>query len=223
MILFLFSLFGIARSEDTAAQHFLFAYYPGLHKLSMEVNLQDYPNPQAIKGVKEVAYRIQTGPGQREVKGLIFLNRDGRGEKVIALPALQDGRYEIEFKAAGSDPLIVVKKYFKEKIFKWENNRLGITDKVYPPFKPIEVEGKNVKVVLRTYRMNNFGLWDKVISEGKDILAGPITLQYTTEQGKGNWQDGAGKFVKVRKNEVIYVSRMIAAAVKVASRSTIYW
>ncbi len=48
-----------------------------------------------------------------------------------------------------------------------------------------------MSVVLRRYTMNNFGLWDSVVSKGHELLAGRMTVRFTTAAGEGGWMTGA--------------------------------
>ena len=41
--------------------------------------------------------------------------------------------------------------------FSWEGNTHGITDRVYPPFMPIDVHGDTLRVVLREYQIDGLG------------------------------------------------------------------
>jgi hypothetical protein len=58
----------------------------------------------------------------------------------------------------------------------WANNRLGVTDKVPPPWTPMTVAGKTVKCWGRTYNYENSLFPRQVTAQGADILAGPIVL-----------------------------------------------
>jgi hypothetical protein len=98
------------------------------------------------------------------------------------------GEYEVHFSLNGLSEPVTITKSFERRSFVWEGNALGITNEIYPPFEPVTVNGKDVAVVLRRYSMNGFGLWDKVVTKGRDILAGPITLRYSTARGEGKWR-----------------------------------
>jgi hypothetical protein len=52
------------------------------------------------------------------------------------------------------------------------NKQLGVSHEIYPPFTPIQTAGSEVSVVLRKYRLNGFGLWDSVLSQGKELRPG---------------------------------------------------
>ncbi|HEX2988867.1 MAG TPA: glycoside hydrolase domain-containing protein, partial [Chloroflexota bacterium] len=59
---------------------------------------------------------------------------------------------------------------------KWENNRIGITDKVPPPWTPMTVAGKTVSCWGRTYDYEGSLFPRQVKSQAQDLLAGPIQL-----------------------------------------------
>ena len=65
---------------------------------------------------------------------------------------------------------------------------------VYLPFQPVKVEDRAAEVVLRTYIMNGFGLWDSVKSQGKEVLAAPIRLRVETVAGEQDWRFAAGQW-----------------------------
>lgn len=59
---------------------------------------------------------------------------------------------------------------------RWEHNRIGITDKVPPPWTPMTLTGKMVGCWGRTYDYAASLFPRQVTAKGADILAGPITL-----------------------------------------------
>ena len=74
----------------------------------------------------------------------------------------------------------------------WENNRLGITDKVPPPWTPMTVNGKRVRCWGRSYDYSESLFPKGVESQGKEILAGPNILTATIQ----------GKEILVQKAEI---------------------
>ena len=58
----------------------------------------------------------------------------------------------------------------------WENNRLGITDKIPPPWTPMTVAGKRIACWGRSYEYAESLFPKGVQSQGVEILAGPIAL-----------------------------------------------
>ena len=114
-----------------------------------------------------------------------------------------------------------MRRSFKHKNFVWLGNTLGKNDTIYPPFEPIRVKDREAEVVLRTYAVNGFGLWDSVKSEGREILAGPIVLRVQTETGEQRWQFDNGRWTTVQPHRAVFETQAIAPAVKVHTRSTL--
>jgi hypothetical protein len=108
---------------------------------------------------------------------------------------LAGGLYSLVLRTDWSEG--AAERQLRRKLFPWEGNRLGITDKVYPPFKPVKVEGDAVHVVMRRYRQRGLGLWESVKARTNDgefgeLLAGPISLVLNGGQrleGKGDLQE----------------------------------
>jgi len=59
----------------------------------------------------------------------------------------------------------------------WLHNRLGLTDKVYPPFEPVKVRGRDVSCVLRKYAVSHDGLFGQIEVKGEPVLAGPARFE----------------------------------------------
>ena len=58
----------------------------------------------------------------------------------------------------------------------WMNNTVGVTDKVIPPWTPLEVKGSELKVWNRTLSLDGLGLAKQVINGGVSQLAAPMRL-----------------------------------------------
>ena len=104
--------------------------------------------------------------------------------------------------------------------FLWEGNRLGIDDRVYPPFKPIKVDGDQVKVVLRKHTVGGIGLWKSVQARGnesdyRELLAAPMALVANGKPLKGN-----GGFVTSLDHEAVYEGQAVHPAVTVETKTT---
>ena len=186
-----------------------FAYYPGLRKL--EVRVQD-----TTPGICSVCRQGDNRPLTQ--KALEVAGK--RSACLLDLPAMEDGVYELHV-AFDSDPAATVRKCFKHKNFVWLGNTLGKSNTIYPPFEPIRVQGRKAEVVLRTYTMNGFGLWDNVKSEGKEILAQPIVLRVQTEAGEQQWQCDDGRWTTVQPHRAVFEARAVAPAVQVRTRSAL--
>ncbi len=134
------------------------------------------------------------------------------------LPKL-DGEYRIAVQVNGkqSPPQI-----FKRQRFAWEGNQLGVSNKVYPPFRPIQVKDKSVSVVCRDLTMNHFGLWDSVQAQGQEILAAPMTLQAMDEQGQAlAWTAGQVTKTSAKPHLAEFTASATCPAVKIETLSAI--
>ena len=112
---------------------------------------------------------------------------DGRQEMAVELPGL-DGEYEIAMKVEGTNcPQGETVKTFERTVFPWENLAAGRSTKVYPPFTPIQVDGKTLQTVLREHTLNDVGLLDQVTGQSantgvvKPLLAAP--MRYLVKAG----------------------------------------
>jgi hypothetical protein len=115
--------------------------------------------------------------------------RDGRMEGVTAELPRAIGDFKIVFVLTGGGRAYRVEHVFERREFPWEGNGLGITDRVYAPFTPVKVAGKTIEVVQRRFTMNDFGLWDSVVAQGRELLARPMTVRYRLSDGtEGQWK-----------------------------------
>jgi hypothetical protein len=125
------------------------------------------------------------------------LDEKGRGTGRFSLPRLAAGNYRVEYAFGGT--VLTAAKTFRRTYFEWERNTLGLEHKVYAPFEPVRVERKTVSVVDRTYTVNALGLFDSVISKGRELLAEPMKLVVETADGRrvewkaGGWFGGGVK------------------------------
>ncbi|NOY81921.1 MAG: hypothetical protein GXP31_13070 [Kiritimatiellaeota bacterium] len=165
-----------------------FAVYPYRDLVRVRVDTSGLPK-DAEPDRAEVVVRPKGGSPLRSVRLDRFVNR--RQEVRIPMPAsLPDGTYEIAVHVFGRNvPDGEVVKSFVRKHFPWEHSPAGRSTRVYPPFTPLELQGKKVRAVLREHTMNDDGLWDQVIAESaqtgiaRPVLAAP--MHYTvTAQGK---------------------------------------
>lgn len=147
-------------------------------------------------------------------------------ERSLPLPDLPDGKYTLQLSVALAggrrNPGQVSDSFsFERQHFPWEGNSLGLTDEVFPPFQPLRTEGRQVHLVLRTYEMNGFGLFDNIISQAKSILSRPMAFRYRTRSGEGRWRAVRGQFLGVKPHRVVFRGQAWAGAVGLRTTSTI--
>jgi hypothetical protein len=64
--------------------------------------------------------------------------------------------------------------------FEWMNNTLGFSDKVIPPWTPIQVDSNTLRLWNKDYTLNGLGLADKIINSDKPQLS---SMQLTATLG----------------------------------------
>jgi hypothetical protein len=114
--------------------------------------------------------------------------------KEIAIPGMPEGTYIIKAELIDKDGKVLSAKENKytRKVFPWEHNKLGLSRKVIKPWTPITVEGDNVKMWARDYKLDSLGLPEAIISKGKDILTEPVFMELTDTEGKSVKSSGTG-------------------------------
>jgi hypothetical protein len=212
-------LTGAAGGEEALGQACMFGYYPSLGKLEVRVDLASVTHPAAWDQYDWADITVRGLAGATPLAQEKCKLAGGVGEAVLNLPRLADGSYEL-LVVLGRDSLST-KKRFKQKNYPWLGNKLGLSRQVYPPFLPIRVAGKEAHVVLRVYRMNGFGLWDSVVSEGHELLAAPLALHVLTEKGEESWRFKEGRWVSVEADRVVYEAEAEARVVRVRTVSSI--
>ena len=163
-----------------------FAYYPSINQLEVA-----FLAPPALRRPRpdQATVRIRPAQGGLPVAtGTLRLDPEGRGQDLIALPDLPYGEYAVEYIFGGKT--LKSPQTFKRIHFPWEKNTLGMGHKVYPPFLPVKLAGNRVTIIERTYCLNQFGLFDSVLSQGRELLAEPMRIVCETDQGHVKWGSG---------------------------------
>jgi hypothetical protein len=128
-----------------------------------------------------------------------------RLRQVVKLPALREATYRTwlqETSTPGVEGARWLKRDFVVNRYEWENNNLGKSDVVIPPFTPLEVSGNKVKSILRTHYLGDLGLWQQVESLGTGILAEPISLNVTSGGKRLPWKHNPVKIIESKPHRV---------------------
>ncbi len=111
-------------------------------------------------------------------KSQLYFFRD-----MVKLPPLAEGEYEVSGTITLKDGKVLgpvirpFKKLDEPKAFaSWWDNKLGNTERVIPPFTPLELKGATVSLLGRSYRLGKLGLFESVVSQKEEVLAGPIRI-----------------------------------------------
>ena len=173
--------------------------------------------PEPLRGLKQAEFRVASlVDGKELVRCVLPLDAQGRGQQRFPLPNLPDGGYAVDWLVAGKTIRATVP--LRRIHFPWEGNRLGQEHKVYAPFEPVKVDGAKVSIVGRTYTLNAAGLLDSVISKGRELLAGPMTLHVQTEAGEVPWRDGRLAGRQVHEDLAVFEGGAASDVLRLASR-----
>ncbi len=146
---------------------------------------------------------------------------EGVGPEVqLELPPLQ-GEYRVAFTLESPEGPLTIEKPLLRQSFPWEGNTLGISDQIYPPFTPVAVDHLAVDVVQRRHAMNAFGLWDSIVSQGRELLAAPITVRARMAGGEAAWRNGDIKLLKQTAAAARFASTIASDPVIIEAHSTI--
>ena len=123
------------------------------------------------------------------------------------IPELTDGNYDVTLSVfAGTKKLRTAVQNFERKVFSWENNKLGISDKVYAPFKPLEIKGNNLKTVCNEYVFADYGLYSDIKPENKSIMKDKVSYNFILDGKQSSFSSANGKFIKKTDAECIFDS-----------------
>lgn len=141
----------------------------------------------------------------------------------LKLPELADGSYALAASVETTQRQVIPGQTlrFYVRRFPWEHNTLGITDEVFPPFTPVQAQGRSVAVVSREMILNGFGLWDQVVSLGRELLAAPMAVRWETAAGPGAWTRTAVRLVSQQPKQAVFEGEAVADAVAIRTRSGI--
>jgi len=119
--------------------------------------------------------------------------------------ALGDYSVETRFIVAGKESPPIVKEFKKPGRPVWMGNKIGVTDKVIPPWTPLELEGDRVSCWGRTYDFSGHLLPGQITVLNKKILAAPVRVKLTINgkertlsPAKLTWGEKAGRRISWR-------------------------
>jgi hypothetical protein len=188
-----------------------FAYYPSYQFVRLLVDTRELG--QQAGSIKSGRLTIQ-GPAGKVALEQALKWEAPPFQQEFKVGDLADGEYQLTVTLDGwKDPVV---RTFKRKHFPFEGNKLGITDKVLPPFTPVQVAGRQVSVVDRQYAVGGLGLWDSVKAMDRELLAAPMAL---VADG-GQVLEGTGKFTATEPAAAVYEGRAEHPAALVTTRCT---
>ena len=198
------------------------AWYPSLNSIVLDLNC----NPKQLKG-KDIVLKIVTKTGKSVYNGKVSMEKAAKISsgsqqllvlhEAVKLPfKLADGDYIMSLSPEGSESALLEKEFIV-KSYKWQKNKLGKRDVLLPGFTPLKVKGNVISAVLRDYTIGNAGLPEKVVAEGKQILAAPVTVNFV-KNGKVRTAAGNAKVAPVKKSDTAVEYTAAGKEMKVKGR-----
>ena len=214
--------FGVERASQ-------FAVYPSIGEVYAQVNFdrQQVRVREAVEfgaAAKSVNIFVRRqGSAVDLAAGRLAITNGHSGELQLSVPMLKTvaGKYEMVFRYEAGDLPSEIVMPFERKIFPWEGNQLGLEETVPPPFEPIKATDTKVEVVLRSMKLNGYGLFDSIIANGRELLARPMALCYETGVGEvRTLPPGKVKLSESRPTRAVHVGQGGDAAVAYEFHST---
>jgi hypothetical protein len=152
-----------------------FAYFPSFNAMHVRADLSNLPGKE---NAREIKLAIRRKNNAQIIAAVTMPPLKNNVSEIWKwdIPELADGEYELVSQIEGVkvEPIVDT---FERHHFEWENNKLGTSDIVVPPFTPIKARGNTVDVILRSHQLNGAGLWDQVVADGQPLLKAPMRLE----------------------------------------------
>ena len=128
--------------------------------------------------------------GPKDLPKLKFTG--GLASATLPLPSRQPGEYEVVGRVLlDGQPAFVMRRGLTIPTTEWLGNRLGLEDKVLPPWTPLEVQGSKVTCWGRDYTFGDSPLPTQITSLGKELLAGALTIKLAGSERSASWKAGS--------------------------------
>ena len=202
-----------------------YAYYPTKNLLRAAVDLSNLPAEVKLTKLTATVKKIMS---YGEVTSFDFpLDKFAKGKQEIkiTLPPL-NGDYQLILTPVGTNVPAPIVKEFERHLFPWENSKLGMTTKVYAPFKPITMQDKVLSTVLKTHILNDQGLLDQITAQSaqtgvsRALLARPMIYTAIVNGKTVAVTASPLRIVLAQENMVKTESEINAGGVRVVSHNT---
>lgn len=178
--------------------------------------------------VKRAVADLSDSEGKKVSESELELSADGtQAHKTISVEGLRAGKYRLAVRllnevgelASDSTEFSIPTRP------EWLGSKAGITEEVLPPWKPIKaVQTKDkkwwVNVLLRQYRLNEFGLLDAIIANGKQFLTAPVHFEIIAD-GKPIKLKGQLKLIESKPSRCTFQSKAIGDGVIIINQTAI--
>lgn len=118
-----------------------------------------------------------------------------------AVPGPQPAEYTLQVTLTTKDGQALATTDIATKLmgykFAWQDNTVGISDKVIPPWTPLDWKNGTLSMWNKSYRLNGLGLAEKITNAGAPQLSGPMKLVATIDGKETEIKAGQPAMVKL--------------------------
>ncbi|MCM8803288.1 MAG: DUF6067 family protein, partial [Candidatus Omnitrophica bacterium] len=157
-----------------------FAYWPSYGVAEVKIDFDFFGLKKEYEKSKKFKISI------KDKKGKIYGSKieeikNKYGYTIVKDLNLPSGEYTTEIEIFDEKNKLIDKRTidFVKRNYEWEGNKLGISDKVIPPYTPIKRNGKEFEVWGRKYIIGDDGLFEKIFAiggENENILSGKVEI-----------------------------------------------
>jgi hypothetical protein len=197
-------------------------YFPSLKELVLEAETNPYELPKE----PVISFIISDSITQEILKEVDLdiekdFTRISRGNlfirKRIQLPDLKDGEYvcflKLESKVQETSGTFLGRTFIVKK-YPWEDNAIGTSRKIVPPFIPMTIKGNEVSCLLRKYVIGDSGFPDKIIAKDDAVLSSPVDCVVISGGKELAWKTSGVNFTEKLDDSVKYSSESENAVLK---------
>jgi len=206
---------------------------PSYGRIGATADIIDYKGDKKNVVVEVTAFR--QGSQKPLARVTIDKFRLNYGEGILDVGKLTEGAYLVKFRVIdrkSGKPLGINKQIaLVRKVYEWENNTLGMTDKVIHPWTPMKVTGDAVRCWGRTYRFTGLALPKSIdtlqpqparsAEKVRNVLSSPVRL-VAERGGKAiEWKPLGSRIVGAKETEVSLAGAAEAPGLKAEVRGTL--
>lgn len=189
------------KGEDSFSVAFDFEFFPSVSLMRMKADISAFSDREKVTGAAVRLVEAESKNVLAETEAKEFQNY--RTEiSHWEIPELPEGKYELELLLHGVKHARIASPFVRYR-FEWEGNRIGMSDRLIPPFTAIEITEDSasglttVGTLLRTHTLDGLGLWRQVTiqdSKGrkKELLTAPSRLEIAADGSRPEVIHGNG-------------------------------
>lgn len=156
-------------------------FLPSLDRLAVQMDATAWLKRAGIEDGNfkaEIKVTPKDSPGKVVLQGTCDEFEKGKAVSRYDTKNLPEGEYTVQVRVTEKGrELAVHNDWFEKRIFDWMVNKRGIAEEVPAPYTPMKIDGASIKPWGRDYRFGKYGLPEALVSQEKQLLSGPVTIE----------------------------------------------